>query len=79
MRSQVNTLLMRPVFLSTLPVEGFKSLERKYLFSEIARLDRLLESYPELIAAQSNIAVINSLQYCFDKALVRYNELRKLV
>lgn len=80
MKSQVSlSLLKRPVFLSTLPGEDFKELERKYLFSEIARLDRLIESYPELIAAQSDIATINSLQYCFDKALARYNELRKLV
>ena len=77
--SEVDQILLRPVFLSTLPVEGFESLPRKYLSSEIARLDRLLESYPELIAAQSDIAIVNSLQYCFDKALVRYNELRKLV
>lgn len=75
----LTNLLLRPVFLSTLPVEQFKSLQRKYLFSEIARLDRLLESYPALIEAQDEIALVTSLRYCQDLALTRYNELRRLV
>lgn len=77
--NQLDKVLMRPIFLSTLPVEQFRSLPRKYLFAEIARLDRLLDQYPILIAEQTDMAMVTSLNYCQDISLNRYNNLRKLV
>jgi hypothetical protein len=77
--NQTDKVLMRPIFLSTLPVEQFRSLPRKYLFSEIARLDRLLDMYPVLVAEQTEISLVNSLQYCHNVSLARYDALRKLV
>lgn len=72
------SLLQRPVFLSTLPVKQFDRLDRKYLFAELARLDKLLDQYPDLIARQSDFVTVSSLKYCQDLALARYNELRRL-
>jgi hypothetical protein len=73
------SLLKRPVFLSTLPVSWFASLPKSYLFAEIARLDRLLEVYPQVIALQSDMTMVTSLHYCESQCLTRYNELRQLV
>lgn len=78
--SQVSlSLLKRPVFLSTLPVEEFHQIGKRYLFAEIARLDRLLEQYPELIATQTDSAIVASLRHCQNAALTRYLELRSLL
>jgi len=73
------SLLMQPVFLSTLSAERFASLPRKHLFAEIARLDRLLDSYPALIENQLDSSVKASLIYCHNQCLTRYDALRKLV
>lgn len=78
--SQVSlSLLKRPIFLSILPAEEFRRIEKRHLFAEIARLDKLLEQYPELIAAQTDSAIVASLQYCQNAALTRYIELRGLL
>jgi hypothetical protein len=76
---EIRDSLNRPVFLSVLPVLGFARLPKEYLFTEIARLDSLLERYPALIAAGENYEIMTSLQYCEGVCKIRYNELRKLV
>lgn len=73
------SLLKRPIFLSTLPVAQFKQIDRKYLFAELARLDRLLEQYPTLIASQSDMAMAQSLRHCKNVCVDRYTSLRQLV
>jgi hypothetical protein len=72
-------LLKRPIFLASLPVAQFASLDRKHLFAELARLDRLLDQYPVLIASQPDIAMVNSLRYCEEHCLERYAQLRRMV
>ena len=70
-------LLKRPVFLASLPVPQFESLPKQYSFNELARLDRLLDAYPALIAAQTEISLVASLQHCESLAADRYNQLRQ--
>ena len=76
---EIRDSLNRPVFLSVLPVLGFARLPKEYLFTEIARLDSLLERYPALVASAEDYTVMTSLQYCEGICKIRYNELRKLV
>jgi hypothetical protein len=76
---EIRDSLNRPVFLSVLPVLGFLRLPKEYLFTEIARLDSLLERYPSLVASAEDYTIMTSLQYCEGICKIRYNELRKLV
>lgn len=78
-RIHAMNLLMQPEYLSMLFVPAFKNLERKYLFAELARLDKLIEAYPALIESVEETQLKGSLRHCEMAALTRYNELRQLV
>jgi hypothetical protein len=74
-------LLAEADFLAPLDVAQFANLPKRHLFAEIARLDKLLAAYPELIDEAyraGETAIQTSLEFCESASLDRYNSLRQL-